>query len=108
MVVADRIAPIEEHQPLAEVEACDPCHPEVDVALPVEDGPGGVAMSSASRPAVALIQQRLEEMEVVRVDEDHIDRHPGQALGCDKTAEARTDDHHAMAMFHRRYAATHN
>ena len=47
-----------------------------------------------------LVEQRLEGVEVVGVDERHVDRGVAERLGRRQAAEAGADDHDPMAVAH--------
>ena len=70
-----------------------------DVALAAEDATHGVGdVVGVEAGSGDLVQQRLEQVEVVGVDDGDVDGRLGEALGGGQPAESGTDDHHPMAV----------
>ena len=73
----------------------DPTEPEAEVLLPLEDPADLVSdVAGVERRGRHLVEQRLERVEVVLVDHQHVDGCVAQALGGVEPAEAGAHDHH--------------
>jgi hypothetical protein len=97
-VVGDRPAGVAVHRARRDVDTGDRGHSHLDVALPAEDAADRVGdVVDVEARGGHLVQQRLEGVEVVGVDEHHVDRFVAEALHHGEAAEARADHHHAMA-----------
>ena len=110
-VVGQDAAVVEADLACVEVDARHAGHPHVDVAGPAAsgaddpaDGVGHVLGVQAGRGD--LVQQRLEGVEVVGVDQRHLDRLTEQATGRGEAAEAGADDDDAGAVGGRRHTPT--
>ena len=97
-VIVDRAGGIREHLPGPRVDAGDLGQQDRRVALlgkNTADGPGDVGRRQVG--GRHLIQQRLEQVVVALVDDDHVDRRVPQLLGRRQAAEAGADDDHTRS-----------
>jgi hypothetical protein len=94
-VVERQLALVEDHRLPLEVDVDDLGHHDPDVRLFAEDAAdrlGDVRRREDRRRH--LVEQRLEQVVVVTVDDDHLDRLLGQRLGRLQPGEAAADDDH--------------
>ena len=78
-----------------QVDGDHPAQADVDGGHPAEDAPHRVGDVVGAEPGRGdLVEEGLKGVEVVGVDDDHIDRHPPQRPGQGEAAEAGPDDHH--------------
>ena len=110
-VVAEASDALDLELPGREVGADHPSHHHVDVLLALEDAPRRVGDVVGVEPGRGhLVEQRLEQVVVVRVDEHDVDRRLRQRLGGGEAAEARSHDHdpvtaHRVTLGRRRLAS---
>jgi hypothetical protein len=82
-------------RPLGQVHTVHHAHAKIEPGLAPQDGPhrlGDFFRLEAGRGD--LIQQRLEQVVVVAIDEDHVYRHATQRPGRLQPAESGAHDHH--------------
>ena len=98
-LVDDAVAAVEGHRLGVDVDAGDHRHVHRDVALAAEHAAHGVGDVVGVEPGGGdLVQQRLEQVEVVGVDDLDVDRRLGQSLGGGQTAEPGADHHHPVTV----------
>ena len=97
--VAGAVAMVERDDPGVEVDVRDRRHVHVDVALAAEHATDGVGDVVGVEPGRGdLVEQRLEQVEVVGVDDVDVNGCPGQALGHRQPAEPGADHHDPLAL----------
>ena len=81
------------HPPRVQVEAVDLAEHDARVSLAAQDLPQGHRdLDRRERAGRDLVGERLEEIEVLPVDERHLDRGAPEAADCEQPAEASSDD----------------
>ena len=85
------------HASRLEVEAVDLAEHDVRVALPAQDlAERERHLDRRERARRDLVGERLEEEEVLPVDERHLDVGAAEAAGCEQPAETTADDDDAF------------
>ena len=92
MVVGDRAA-LGEHLAGGKIHPGHSRHAESEISLPAEDRPHRIGDIRGGDPGGGhLVEQRLEEVIVVLIDQDHLHRGAGQLAGGAQPGKAGPDD----------------